>query len=191
MFRLYLEFFLKIKISEMFGILPISINNSINFIKFKNVISNSKIHHNNLIGKVSCYNFNFYYIPFELIENYEINKIGIPICNDMYVCPFCFCIQLPLEEQIKLYNILNKSEERKKSSDSESSEKSRESEYSENSENSEKSEKSEYSGDSGESGESKNSQNIKYEVYEEYELSAYIRSKFCLDLLYCEKNNKN
>jgi len=176
MFRLYLEFFLKIKISEMFGILPISINNSINFIKFKNVISNSKIHHNNLIGKVSCYNFNFYYIPFELIENYEINKIGIPICDDMYVCPFCFGIQLPLEEQIKLYYMFNKSEERKKSSDSESSEKS------ESSENSEYSEYSE---------ESKNSQNIKYEVYEEYELSAYIRSKFCLDLLYCEKNNKN
>ena len=58
----YLEYLLKIKISELFGTLPITIKNYINFISFKNVIPDTKNHHNNLIGKVSCKKFIFYYI---------------------------------------------------------------------------------------------------------------------------------
>jgi len=103
----YLEYLLKIKISELFGTLPITIKNNINFIAFKNVIPETKNHHNNLIGKVSCKKFIFYYIPLQVIENYENNAIGIPICNDILVCPFCFGIQLPIEEQSKLYDMLN------------------------------------------------------------------------------------
>lgn len=140
----YFNYLLKIKKAEIFGTLPIHIKNYTNFVSFKTVISNSKNHHNNLIGKV-CFknNFKFYYIPFELIENYEINKIGIPICNDIYICPFCFGIQLSLEDQSKLYNLLNNID---------------------------------------------NEINNNVEV--NLEMNIYIRSKFCIDLLYCEKSKK-
>jgi hypothetical protein len=111
-FSLYLEYLLKIKIAEIFGILPVNskkyINgiNSIYTIPFKNIIINTKNHHNNLVGKVVCRDFMFYYIALNLIENYEQNNIGIPISQHINVCPFCFGIQLDIEEQLKLYNIL-------------------------------------------------------------------------------------
>ena len=112
-FSLYLEYLLKIKIAEIFGILPVNskkyINgiNGINSIPFKNIITKPKNHHNNLFGKVVCRDFMFYYIPLNLIENYENNNIGIPISHHINVCPFCFGIQLDIEEQLKLYNMLN------------------------------------------------------------------------------------
>ena len=135
----YFNYLLKIKIADLFGILPVCIKNNITLISFKSIVSDTKQHHNNLIGKVSCKNnFTFFYIPFELIENYEINKIGIPIYNDIYVCPFCFGIQLSLDDQNKLYNILN---------------------------------------------------NVTPES--DLEMNIYLRSKFCLDLLYCEKSKED
>jgi hypothetical protein len=107
-FTLYLEYLLKIKISEVFGVLPVNNKNSINIIPFKNINTDTKNHNNNLFGKVVCRDFMFYYIPLNLIEKYEQSKIGIPISYHINVCPFCFGIQLDIEEQIKLYNILNK-----------------------------------------------------------------------------------
>jgi hypothetical protein len=109
-FSLYLEYLLKIKIAEIFGILPVNSKkyiNGINTIPFKNIITNTKNHNNNLFGKVVCRDFMFYYIPLNLIENYENNNIGIPISHHINVCPFCFGIQLDIEEQLKLYNMLN------------------------------------------------------------------------------------
>lgn len=112
-FSLYLEYLLKIKISEIFGILQVNSKkyidgiNGINTIPFKNIITSTKNHHNNLFGKVVCRDFMFYYIPLNLIENYEQNNIGIPISHHINVCPFCFGIQLDIEEQLKLYNMLN------------------------------------------------------------------------------------
>jgi hypothetical protein len=105
---LYLDYLLKLKIAELFGFLPVNIKNNINSIPFKNIITNTKNHKNNLIGKVVCQNFMFYYIPLHLIDQYEQNNIGIPICHHINVCPFCFGIQLDNEEQLKLYKLINK-----------------------------------------------------------------------------------
>lgn len=105
---LYLDYLLKLKIAELFGFLPVNIKNNINSIPFKNIITNTKNHKNNLIGKVVCQNFMFYYIPLDLIEQYEQNTIGISICHHINVCPFCFGIQLDSEEQLKLYKLINK-----------------------------------------------------------------------------------
>jgi len=110
-FSLYLEYLLKIKISEIFGNLPVNskkYKNCIDIIPFKNIITDTKNHNNNLFGKVVCHDFLFYYIPLNIIEKYEQTNVGIPISYNINVCPFCFGIQLDIEEQIKLYNILNK-----------------------------------------------------------------------------------
>ncbi len=105
---LYLDYLLKLKIANLFGILPVNRTNGINSIPFKNVITDTKNHKNNLIGKVVCQNFMFYYIPLHLIEQFEQHNIGIPICPHINVCPFCFGIQLDSEEQLKLYKLINK-----------------------------------------------------------------------------------
>ena len=106
MIPLYLEYLLKIKIAEIVGKLPVNTKNNINTIQYKNILLDNKNHYNNLIGKVVLDNFNFYYVPINLIENYENNQIGIPICYHIYICPFCFGIQLDIEEQMKLYKII-------------------------------------------------------------------------------------
>ena len=111
LFSLYLEYLLKLKIAELFGFVPVNSKNGIKSIPFKNVITDTKNHNNNLVGKVVCQNFMFYYIPLHLIEQYEKNNIGIPICTHINVCPFCFGIQLDCEEQLKLYKLINKDSE--------------------------------------------------------------------------------
>ena len=108
---LYLDYLLKLKIANLFGILPVTKTNGINGIPYKNVITDTKNHKNNLIGKVVCQNFMFYYIPLHLIEQYEQNNIGISICPHINVCPFCFGIKLDSEEQLKLYKLIIKDSE--------------------------------------------------------------------------------
>jgi len=107
---LYLQYILKIKIAEIFGKISVIKKNNINTISYKDIIHDTKNHNNNLIGKVLSNNFEFYYIPLKLIENYETNNIGVSICSHIDICPFCFGIHLEIEEQLKLYNILNNQE---------------------------------------------------------------------------------
>ena len=111
MLPLYLEYFLKLKIAEIFGNLPVNENNNVKNIPYKKILIDTKNHNNNLIGKVVLNNFMFYYIPIKLLENYENNSIGIPICYHIDICPFCFGIQLEIENQIKLYKLIKDSED--------------------------------------------------------------------------------
>ena len=109
MLPLHLNILLKIKIAELFGKVSVIEKYNIDSIPFKNIIINTKNHHNNLIGKVECYNnLNFYYIPIKCIENYEIKDIGIDIYSDLSICPFCSGIQLDIDEQYKYYKIMKK-----------------------------------------------------------------------------------
>jgi hypothetical protein len=113
MLPIYLELLLKVKIAELFGKLHVNKNNinNINTIQYKNVLLDTKNHKNNLIGKILCNNFSFYYVPIKFIEKYENNGSGIPICYHINICPFCFGIQLDIEEQLKIYDMLNNKNE--------------------------------------------------------------------------------
>ena len=113
MLPIYLELLLKVKIAELFGKLHVNKNNinNINTIQYKNILLDTKNHKNNLIGKILCNNFSFYYVPIKFIEKYENNGSGIPICYHINICPFCFGIQLDIEEQLKIYDILNNKNE--------------------------------------------------------------------------------
>ena len=112
MVPLHLDILLKFKIANLFGKIPVVQKNSkkINSIPYKNIIPDCKNHHNNLIGKIICHDFDFYYIPFIFIENYEQKKSGIAIYSncDIEICPFCFGIQLDIEEQNKFYKMMKK-----------------------------------------------------------------------------------
>jgi hypothetical protein len=115
MIPLHLEILLKLKIAELFGKVSVIENNNnnihtINTIQYKNIIPDTKNHHNNLIGKIICNKFNFYYIPLKFIENYEKNNIGIPICYTINICPFCSGIILDNEVQSKYYKMIKKKE---------------------------------------------------------------------------------
>ena len=112
MLPLYLEYILKINIANKFGNIPVIEKNGITTLSYKNIIIDTKKHHNNLMGKVEICSpkFMFYYIPTKLIEKYDIHNIGIPICHNILICPFCFGIQLSIEEQNKLYTKLNNME---------------------------------------------------------------------------------
>ena len=109
MLPLYLEYVLKINIANKFGNITVIEKNGITTLPYENIITNIKKHHNNLMGKVEICSpkFMFYYIPTKLIEKYETHSIGIPICHNISICPFCFGIQLSIEEQHKLYKQLN------------------------------------------------------------------------------------
>ena len=50
-------------------------------------------------------------MPIKFIEKYENNGSGIPICYHINICPFCFGIQLDIEEQLKIYDMLNNKNE--------------------------------------------------------------------------------
>ena len=110
MHKLYLQYILKLKIAEIFGKIPVIKKNNVNIIPYTHIIHDTQNHKNNLIGKVLSNNFGFYYIPLHIIENYEAKNIGISICSHIDICPFCFGIHLDIEEQVKLYNILNNQE---------------------------------------------------------------------------------
>ena len=103
----HLEYFLLQKIATIFGNIPIIEKNGMKTVKYKNIICDINNHHNNLIGKVNCPNFEFYYLPITILENYDKNQVGINIYTNIDICPFCFGIQLPLDEQIKLYGKFN------------------------------------------------------------------------------------
>jgi hypothetical protein len=122
MLPLYLDILLKIKSAKLFGKVSVIEKNGIDTIPFKNIRINTKNHHNNLIGKVECndynecnnnnLNFRFYYIPLKFIDNYELKNIGIEIVSNIAVCPFCFGIHLDSEEQYKYYKMIKKKEQR-------------------------------------------------------------------------------
>ena len=111
MLPLYLEILLKIKIAELFGKVSVIEKNGIDTIPYKNIITNTKNHYNNLIGKVECKtdtNFSFYYIPIKCIENYEVKNSGMKIYSQIEICPFCFGIYLDTEEQYNYYKMMKK-----------------------------------------------------------------------------------
>ena len=110
MVPLDLEILLKLKIAELFGKVSVIEKNNINTINYKNIIPDIKNHHNNLIGKIVCSKFDFYYIPLKFIENYENNNIGIPICYNINICPFCSGIILENEVQYKYYRLMKNKE---------------------------------------------------------------------------------
>ena len=103
MLPLNLNILLQLKIVELFGKIPVNEKNGINKIPYKKIKLNTKNHHNNLMGKVECHKFIFYYIPIKYIEIYEQQNIGISICSHITICPFCFGIQLDIEEQYNYY----------------------------------------------------------------------------------------
>ena len=107
---LYLEILLQLKTAEIFGNIPVIEKNKINYVQYKNISIDTKNHHNNLIGKVVCKNFKFYYIPLKFIDNYDQSYIGIPICSNIDICPFCFGIQLDIDKQYKYYKIMKEHE---------------------------------------------------------------------------------
>jgi hypothetical protein len=115
MLPLYLDILLKIKIAELFGKVSVIEKNGIDTISFKNIHIYTKNHHNNLIGKVECNDYNnnnfmFYYIPLKCIENYEVKNSGIEIYSQLSVCPFCFGIHLDIEEQYNYYKMMKNKE---------------------------------------------------------------------------------
>lgn len=125
MLPLYLDILLKIKSAKLFGKVSVIEKNGIDTIPFKNIHIYTKNHHNNLIGKVECndyndynecnnnnFNFRFYYIPLKFIDNYELKNIGIEIASNIAVCPFCFGIHLDSEEQYKYYKMIKTKEQK-------------------------------------------------------------------------------
>jgi hypothetical protein len=112
MVPLHLEILLKLKIAELFGKVSVidKHNKNITTIQYKNIIPDTTQHNNNLIGKIVCNRFDFYYIPLKFIENYENNSIGIPICYNIDICPFCSGIILDNEVQYKYYKMIKNME---------------------------------------------------------------------------------
>ena len=106
MIPLYLDVLLKLKIVDIFGKIPVIKKNNINFLQYKYIVTDTKNHNNNLIGKVGYNKYVFYYIHIELIEKYEKKDLGIPICSHISICPFCFGIQLDIDEQYKYYDMI-------------------------------------------------------------------------------------
>ena len=75
MLPLHLEILLKLKVAELFGNIPIiNKDNNINIIHYKNIIPDTKQHHNNLIGKIVCNKFDFYYSQIPYIVSYRCHK---------------------------------------------------------------------------------------------------------------------
>jgi hypothetical protein len=114
MLPLYLDILLKIKIAELFGKVSVIEKDGIDTIQYKYIITNTKNHYNNLIGKVECntnHNFSFYYIPLKCIENYEVKNRSLEIYSQIEICPFCFGIYLDTEEQYKYYKMMKKKEQ--------------------------------------------------------------------------------
>ena len=109
MLPIHLQYILKINIANKYGTVPVIEKDGIKTVPYKNIITNTKNHHNNLIGKIEIFSpkFMFFYIPTNFIEKYDKYSIGLPICYNISICPFCFGIQLPIEEQNILYKKLN------------------------------------------------------------------------------------
>jgi len=115
MLPLYLDILLKIKIINLFGKVSVIEKDGIDTIPYKDIITNTKNHDNNLIGKVECntnHNYNFYYIPLNTIDNYELKNSGMEIYPQLSICPFCFGIYLDIEEQYKYYKMMRQKEEK-------------------------------------------------------------------------------
>jgi len=113
MLPLYLDILLKLKIAELFGKVLVNEKNGIDTIPYKDIITNTKNHYNNLIGKVECntnHNYSFYYIPLKCIENYEVKNSGMEIYSQIEICPFCFGIYLDSEEQYNYYKMMKHKE---------------------------------------------------------------------------------
>ena len=107
---LHLEILLKLKIAKLFGKVPVNGKNNgknkCNYVQYKDIIPDTKHHYNNLMGKIVCNNYDFYYVPLKFIENYEHNNIGISICSNIEICPFCSGIILDSESQYKYYKMM-------------------------------------------------------------------------------------
>ena len=113
MLPLHLNILLKLKIADLFGKVSVIEKDGIDTIHYKDIITNTKNHDNNLIGKVECnITFNFYYIPLKCIENYEVKNSGVEIYSQIEICPFCFGIYLDSEEQYKYYKMMKNKEKK-------------------------------------------------------------------------------
>jgi hypothetical protein len=108
----HLEILLKLKVAEVFGKVSVieKNNKNITTIHYKNIIPDTSHHHNNLIGKIVCTKFDFYYIPLTYIDNYEQKKEGLSICHTIDICPFCSGIILESELESKYYKMMKKKE---------------------------------------------------------------------------------